>query len=245
MEPRLLMLYKPLTASHEYIEKKLLELLRPEGRIISTRTWGASPDELLKELYAEHKDKSFFDSLWKLYSDKRLVANIFEAGEDNKNPAKWVNYMRDDVIGYKDPIKAKPGSFRSFVYEVTGDTIERVNRENRPMDNGVHLSDSVEAGIREGGIFFWDWPLNPTIVNNPEALKKDNPILEVAGMGKGIFLEERVAEYLLRNKLVDAETLNKVTSITECKGSGGKSLMLGVPETYDGADDAVEYPILF
>ncbi|MCX6817693.1 MAG: hypothetical protein NTU57_02455 [Candidatus Aenigmarchaeota archaeon] len=235
MEPRLLMLYKPLTASHEYIEKKLLDLLRQEGRIISTRTWDASPDELMKELYAVHKDRPFFDSLWNLYSGKRLVTNVFEAGEDHKNPAKWIEHMRDDVIGYKDPIKAKPGSFRSFVYEVTGDSIERVNRENRPMDNGVHLSDSVETGIREGGIFFWDYILNPQIKklfsNLEQALKEGSTAMKLVKRGEGIFFEERLLNALLKEKQIKPQELDSITSITENKG------VLSISLGYDDEND--------
>lgn len=230
MEPRLLLLYKPLSVKYDFLREHLHRIISPEVTYVAKREWKELPQERVSQLYwPDHDNKFYFDKLCSMIAGKPTATFVLQPRQklvSEKEQKQWVEFMRNDKIGYKDPAKANPGSFRALVPELVSD----YDYAALDFDNGLHFSDAVEAGIREGGIFFWDWPLNPKIVNNPRALKKDNPLLEVA-------------EYLLRNGLVDAETLSKATSINAFMGLGGKGLTLGFPEDEDD-DTSTHYTIL-
>ncbi|MFH1236893.1 MAG: nucleoside-diphosphate kinase [Candidatus Aenigmatarchaeota archaeon] len=240
MGPRLLLLYKPLSVKYDILMEHLDSVISPEATYVAKREWKALPPERVSQLYwPDHGDKPYFGNLCGMISGKPTTTFVLQPRQKlscEKEQRQWVEFMRNDKIGYKDPAKAKPGSFRWRVPEL----IQGYDYAAFDHDNGLHFSDSVEAGEREGGIFFWDWPLNKKLVSNPEALKEGSPLLEVAKMGKGIFLEERVNRYLLENGLVDAETLEKTTSISAFKGPGGKGLLLSI-EIEEGYDTSTEY----
>lgn len=159
-EPKLLILYKPCTVNNKEIENELLKILKSSGEIIATRTFDPSPKDRIEELYAEHKGKFFYPITVDLMTSTKLVANVLAPKSKVDDAGAWIKHVREEVIGATDPEKAAAGTFRNFVYKKTGESMEKSNKENRALDNGVHCSDSVESGKREVGIFFNDYKQN-------------------------------------------------------------------------------------
>ncbi|HZK33605.1 MAG TPA: nucleoside-diphosphate kinase [Tissierellaceae bacterium] len=90
-------------------------------------------EELVKEHYIEHKEKSFYKELVTSIAGKNVMAMEVE-GE------KVIEVMRL-IIGDKDPVLANPGTLR-------GDFA------NTMTENIVHGSDSLESSKRELKLWF-------------------------------------------------------------------------------------------
>ncbi len=88
---------------------------------------------LAQQLYAIHRDKSFFDDLVNYISSTPIIAIVF-AGE------KAVEVIRK-TMGATDPARAEAGTIR-------GDFGLDIGR------NSVHGSDSVETAEKEVKLFF-------------------------------------------------------------------------------------------
>ncbi len=91
--------------------------------------------ETAEELYAEHKDKPFFEDLVEYVTSGPVVAMVVEGGDA-------VKAVRN-LIGATDPVEATPGSIR-------GDFALDIGR------NVVHAADSPEAAEREIKVVFGD-----------------------------------------------------------------------------------------
>ena len=89
--------------------------------------------ELAQRHYAEHRGKSFFDSLISYITSGPVVAMVVEGKEA-------VKVMRS-LVGKTNPIEASPGTIR-------GDYAMDVGR------NVIHASDSIESANREISLFF-------------------------------------------------------------------------------------------
>lgn len=76
-------------------------------------------------------------------------------------------------------------------------------QEGRAVDNGVHCSDSVENGIRECSIFFWDYVHDETKVGGM-ATEEGTWGRDLAKLGYGVFFEER-----LENRLRDLDIVHE------------------------------------
>lgn len=107
------------------IEKKGYKILR--AKLFKPR------EELVKEHYIEHKEKSFYKELVMSIAGKNVMAMEVE-GE------KVIEVMRI-IIGDKDPVLANPGTLR-------GDFA------NTMTENIVHGSDSPESSKRELKLWF-------------------------------------------------------------------------------------------
>lgn len=90
-------------------------------------------EELAKEHYEEHKDRSFFESLVTFITSGPVFAMVLE-GEGVIAEAR-------KMIGATDPLEAAPGTIR-------GDLAVLKNK------NVVHGSDSLESANREISLYF-------------------------------------------------------------------------------------------
>ena len=102
-------------------------------RIVQERTI-VMPEFRVREFYAEHTGKSFFEGLVLSMTSGPIVALVLE-GEDAIKKVRALN-------GATDPSKAEPGTIRGDFRSAGG-----------PF-NMVHGSDSPEAVIREIQIAF-------------------------------------------------------------------------------------------
>ncbi len=109
------------------IEAKGLKIVALEMKTLDRET--------AEELYAEHKDKPFFEDLVEYVTSGPVVVMVVEGGDA-------VKAVRN-LIGATDPVEATPGSIR-------GDFALDIGR------NVVHASDSPEAAEREIRIVFGD-----------------------------------------------------------------------------------------
>ncbi len=109
------------------IEAKGLKIVALEMKTLDRET--------AEELYAEHKDKPFFEDLVEYVTSGPVVAMVVEGGDA-------VKAVRN-LIGATDPVEATPGSIR-------GDFALDIGR------NVVHAADSPEAAEREIRVVFGD-----------------------------------------------------------------------------------------
>ncbi|NPB02667.1 MAG: nucleoside-diphosphate kinase [Methanopyri archaeon] len=109
------------------IEAKGLKIVALEMKTLDRET--------AEELYAEHKDKPFFEDLVEYVTSGPVVAMVVEGGDA-------VKAVRN-LIGATDPVEATPGSIR-------GDFALDIGR------NVVHAADSPEAAEREIKVVFGD-----------------------------------------------------------------------------------------
>ena len=119
------------------VERKLIgEVLKRYERIgleiVECKMMKADAD-ILKEHYAEHKDKSFYNELVSYMARGSIVVIVLE-GENAVSIVRKVN-------GLNNPLDSLPGTIR-------GDFAKTKN------ENIVHASDSVEAAEREIEIWF-------------------------------------------------------------------------------------------
>ena len=203
MNPRLLLLYKTPTIENPEMEREIIRILSPFGRLAARREWTPAPADRIAELYSEHRGQvnpdgvEYYPFLCRQFDGKNTVTYVFEGSEASGE--EWVNFVRRKLIGDKDPFAAADGTYRNLVFRMTGETMLDANREGRAADNGVHCSDSVESGVREAGIFYWDHILDREKIENPEEATTDMALgTDFARTGKGIFFEER-----LENRLRD------------------------------------------
>lgn len=92
-------------------------------------------EEMVKDHYIEHAERSFFGSLILYMTSRPLIAMVWEGAH--------VIAVTRNMLGVHDPITAKPGTIR-------GDFSINVQR------NVIHGSDTVESANREINIWFKD-----------------------------------------------------------------------------------------
>lgn len=91
-------------------------------------------EELTRQHYAEHVEKSFFDGLLKQFVGKLVVVAVFEG------PEGMIQNIRS-LVGDTDPKKAK----RETIREMFGTGVP---------DNAIHASASPDEAEREIAIWF-------------------------------------------------------------------------------------------
>lgn len=96
------------------------------------------PRELAERHYAEHKGKSFFDSVVSYVTSGPVVCMVLEG----ENAIAAVRTM----MGKTNPQDAAPGTIRGDFAQATGRNI-------------VHGSDSPESAKREISLFFNDYEI--------------------------------------------------------------------------------------
>ncbi len=96
------------------------------------------PKELAQRHYAEHKDKSFFESLIEYITSGPVLCMVWEG--DN-----IISVLRT-MMGVTNPQDAAPGTIRGDLGQQTG-------------RNLIHGSDSSEAARREIELFFNDYEI--------------------------------------------------------------------------------------
>jgi nucleoside-diphosphate kinase len=121
----------------------IFEMIRKAGfEIIQTSEEVSLPKEVWEALYAEHKDKPFFESLVGFSSSGPIVAAILEK-EDAIADFRI-------LIGATDPAKAAIGTIRNLYGN------KKLYADGVPA-NAIHGSDSVESARREIALFFPDF----------------------------------------------------------------------------------------
>ncbi len=105
-------------------------------------------EEIAKEFYAEHKEKSFFTGLWQFTVEKPVLAMIIT----HPSSEDVIGDFRK-LIGATDPNKAEPGTIR----ELYGD--KEAYKKGIPS-NAIHASDSHESAIREIKLIFPEFDLS-------------------------------------------------------------------------------------
>jgi nucleoside-diphosphate kinase len=93
------------------------------------------PRDLCEEHYAEHRGKSFYDSLVSYMTSAPVVAMVV-GGEEA------IPYLRA-LAGKTNPAEAAPGTIRGDYALIT-------------QNNIIHAADSPESAAREIGLFFED-----------------------------------------------------------------------------------------
>ena len=95
-------------------------------------------ENVIKELYREHKGKGFYNDLINTISEEKILVMILSGAEGIINKVRKMN-------GVTNPLQADPGTIRGDYGSFMG------------PDNIVHASDSKEAVKREINIFFPDF----------------------------------------------------------------------------------------
>lgn len=133
MTERTLALIKPDGVQRQLVGE-IIRRIEAKGLTIAALELKAVDDELARAHYAEHADKSFFDSLLEFITSGLVVAAILEG-------PRAVAAFRQ-LAGGTDPVeKAAPGTIRGdFGLET--------------QFNLVHGSDSTESAEREIALWF-------------------------------------------------------------------------------------------
>lgn len=92
-------------------------------------------EEMAKDHYIEHAERSFFGSLTHYMTSRPLIAMVWEGAN--------VIAITRNMLGVHDPITAIPGTIR-------GDFSINI------QSNVIHGSDTVESANREINIWFKD-----------------------------------------------------------------------------------------
>ncbi len=116
---------------------EVLRRIEAKGYVIVALEMRVAATDLLREHYAEHAGKPFYNGLVEFMSSGPVVAAVVE-GE------QVVAAVRA-LAGATDPIKAAPGSIRGDLGRDWGTAIQQ---------NVVHGSDSPESAAREIAIWF-------------------------------------------------------------------------------------------
>lgn len=127
-----LIIIKPDGVKRGLIGQVIKRIERKDLTIVEAKLIMPSQD-LVKEHYTEHKEKSFFNELVTFFTSGKAMALVVEG--ENAIPI-----MRS-MVGETDPLIAKPGTIRGdFALSKT--------------QNIVHASDSEESAIREIDLWF-------------------------------------------------------------------------------------------
>ena len=157
MRPKygLLLMCKPLTMRNAYLYQALQDILKDDGELLARRYWKPVPVNRLEGLYDEHKGKPFFSTLTHAFEGSDSFTWIYATNDTQ--PEKWVEHVRNGLIGKTCLEEASPGSFRRLIHEDMGIRVREKIQNREYFDTGVHCSASMEDGKREGGIFYWDY----------------------------------------------------------------------------------------
>ncbi len=134
MAEKTLVLLKPQAIERKLIGEIIARLERADLTVEEIKLTSFK-EEILAELYKEHRGKDFYDSIVSGFAGRKMAALVI-AG-----PEGTIAKVRS-LIGATDPVEAAPGSIR-------GDLAAHME-----PDNLVHASDSPAAAERELGLFF-------------------------------------------------------------------------------------------
>jgi|GEM_PF-6390597 len=126
-------------------EEKIRERVSQISQIVAEKEYDSLDQELVEELYSEHREKEFFGYLIEQLAGKPSKTWILEGYQSG--------FLEDlkRLVGDRDPKRAEPGTIRSM----SSDSLEQAKKEGRAVRNLVHRSDSPGAAVRETWIF-WD-----------------------------------------------------------------------------------------
>jgi nucleoside diphosphate kinase len=135
---KFVVLQKPLAAGKE---NEIESFIRNCGAKILQRKKVLIDSRLIGHHYKQFIDKPFFIHLLKYYVGKEVYVWLVEGN------IKTQSKMRS-LIGSP---KVDINSFRHFL---VGDDYKEVMKNTKVLDNGIHVSDSPEEGIREAKLWF-------------------------------------------------------------------------------------------
>lgn len=141
---RSLIFIKP---DHTKFADKIFSELDSYGSRIANAKVDSVPISLIEAHYFPHKGKSFFGYMTGSYVGRSIVLAVYQ-GEN-------IIYNLMQVIGETDPSKAHAHTIRA---RYSDDSMEKAIKEQRPVRNVIHRSDSLEEALRE--INVWQEFLN-------------------------------------------------------------------------------------
>lgn len=127
-----LIIIKPDGVKRKLIGEIIKRIERKDFNIVEAKLMVPSED-LVKEHYKEHYEKSFYNELMEFFTSGKVMAIVVE-GENA------IAIMRS-LVGETDPLSAKPGTIRG-------------DYASSKTQNIVHASDSVESANREIKLWF-------------------------------------------------------------------------------------------
>jgi nucleoside-diphosphate kinase len=140
MIERTLIIIKPDGLS---IENKIIRRYEKAVlKVVAKKTIKAYRD-LLRKHYAAHVGKPFYSGLEKFMMEHPVVAFVLE-GENAIERAR-------EITGATDPSKAAKGTIRG---DLSKDSQEKADMENRAIRNLVHASGSKEEAEKEIELWF-------------------------------------------------------------------------------------------
>ncbi len=143
-------LVKPIGIEMDGV-RKLEAFIQRNGGIIADRWRGRVSKERMEQHYAEHAGKPFFPKLTGYYQGREVVAYRVKVRGDQ------IPALRA-MVGKSSVPKSENSLRGSIVYAGEGADEGWNNLFTDPnlnsIDNGIHLSDSPEAGRRESEIWF-------------------------------------------------------------------------------------------
>ncbi len=132
MTEKTLLLIKP-NATKKNAIGSILKMIEDNGFIIKKMKMFQMDDKLANKFYAEHKGKSFFESLKSFMLSGDIVGAVLEREEA-------ISKLRE-LVGNTNPEKAALGTIRYLFADSF-------------TENAVHASDSPSSAEREIGLIF-------------------------------------------------------------------------------------------
>ena len=115
---------------------QIIQRLEQKGLKIVASKMLKVDEELAREHYSEHKNKSFFEPLINYITSSPSLFMVIEGKEAVKVTRK--------LLGSTDPKEASPGTIRGDLGLGKGKAIHNV----------IHASDSIESAEKEINLFF-------------------------------------------------------------------------------------------
>ncbi len=127
-----LIIIKPDGVKRKLIGEVIRRIERKNLQVVEAKLIMPSED-LIKEHYKEHSEKSFYNELIEFFTSGKAMALVVEG--ENAIPIMRL------LVGETDPLRALPGTIRGdFALSKT--------------QNIVHASDSAESASREINLWF-------------------------------------------------------------------------------------------
>ncbi len=123
---------------HVKFAKQIFAELDKYGKRIFDSEVKSVPRDVIAEHYGVHKGKHFYEMLVRSFVGKPVAIAVYE-GDD------VIRKFRD-VVGVTDPSKASKDTIRG---KYGSDSKELAEKENRPIKNVIHASDSFSEAKRE------------------------------------------------------------------------------------------------
>lgn len=133
------------------MEHKIMSMVEPMARIISSKLYDPADMERIKRLYTMHKGAFFYERLLNFFRGRPIKIFILEEREGYKYKKGFIEDFID-LVGDTDPAKAGKGTIRSM----SKDSLARSIEEERALNNLVHRSMSMDEAKKEAAIFFED-----------------------------------------------------------------------------------------